>query len=31
MTAALTDKLTHKSYVLNMNGNSDRLKETKNG
>ena len=29
MTAALTDRLTHKSYVINMNGNSYRLKETK--
>ncbi len=29
MTAALTDRLTHKSYVVNMNGNSYRLKETK--
>ena len=29
MTAALTDRLTHKSYVINMNGSSYRLKETK--
>lgn len=29
MTAALTDRLTHKSYVINMNGNSYRMKETK--
>lgn len=29
MTAALTDRLTHKSFVINMNGNSYRLKETK--
>ncbi|MBE6050032.1 MAG: AAA family ATPase [Clostridium sp.] len=29
MTAALTDRLTHKSYVINMNENSYRLKETK--
>ena len=29
MTAAMTDRLTHKSYVINMNGNSYRLKETK--
>lgn len=29
MTVALTDRLTHKSYVINMNGNSYRLKETK--
>lgn len=29
MTAALTDRLTHKSFVINMNGSSYRLKETK--
>lgn len=29
MTAALIDRLTHKSYIVNMNGNSYRLKETK--
>jgi len=29
MTAAMTDMLTHKSYVVNMNGNSYRMKETK--
>lgn len=29
MTAAMTDRLTHKSYVVNMNGNSYRMKETK--
>lgn len=29
MTAAMIDRLTHKSYMLNMNGNSYRLKETK--
>lgn len=29
MTAALIDRLTHKSYIINMNGNSYRLKETK--
>ncbi|MGL5614378.1 IS21-like element helper ATPase IstB [Cetobacterium sp.] len=29
MTAALTDRLTHKSFVINMNGTSYRLKETK--
>ncbi|MGQ7386117.1 ATP-binding protein [Streptococcus suis] len=23
------DRLTHKSYIVNMNGNSYRLKETK--
>ena len=28
MTNAMIDRLTHKSYVLNMNGNSYRLKET---
>ncbi|GAI77228.1 unnamed protein product, partial [marine sediment metagenome] len=28
MTAALIDRLTHKSYILNMNGSSYRLKET---
>ena len=28
MTAAMIDRLTHKSYVVNMNGNSYRLKET---
>lgn len=29
LTAALTDRLTHKSHVLNMNGPSFRMKETK--
>lgn len=29
MTAAMTDRLTHKSFVVNMNGNSYRMKETK--
>lgn len=29
MTAALTDRLTYKSFVINMNGSSYRLKETK--
>ncbi|WP_026896066.1 IS21-like element helper ATPase IstB [Clostridiisalibacter paucivorans] len=29
MTAAIIDRLTHKSYIVNMNGNSYRLKETK--
>ncbi len=29
MTAAMIDRLTHKSYILNMNGSSYRLKETK--
>lgn len=28
MTAAMVDRLTHKSYIVNMNGNSYRLKET---
>lgn len=28
MTAAMTDRLTYKSYMINMNGNSFRLKET---
>lgn len=28
LTAALTDRLTHKSHVLNMNGTSYRMKET---
>ena len=29
LTAAMIDRLTHKSYVLNMNGGSYRIKETK--
>lgn len=29
MTAAMIDRLTHKSYIVNMNGDSYRLKETK--
>lgn len=29
MTAAMTDRLTHKSYVVNMSGSSYRMKETK--
>jgi DNA replication protein DnaC len=29
MTAAMIDWLTHKSYLLNMKGNSYRLKETR--
>lgn len=29
LTAALIDRLTHKSYVINMNGDSYRMKETK--
>ncbi|QSZ26439.1 ATP-binding protein [Aceticella autotrophica] len=28
MTAAMVDRLTHKAYLVNMNGNSYRLKET---
>ena len=28
LTAALVDRLVHKSYVVNMNGNSYRTKET---
>lgn len=28
MTAAMTDRLAHKSYLVNMNGSSYRLKET---
>ncbi len=29
LTAALVDRLTHKAYLVNMNGQSFRLKETK--
>ena len=29
MTAAMTDTLTHKSFLINMNENSYRMKETK--
>lgn len=29
LTAAMVDRLTHKSYFINMNGNSYRIKETK--
>ena len=29
MTAAMIDRLTHKSYIVNMNGSSYRMKETK--
>ena len=29
MTAAITNRLTHKSYIVNMNGPSYRVKETK--
>ena len=28
LTAAMVDRLTHKSYIINMNGNSFRIKET---
>jgi len=28
LTAAMVDRLTHKAYIVNMNGNSYRLKET---
>jgi len=28
LTAAMIDRLTHKAYIVNMNGNSFRLKET---
>lgn len=28
MTAAMIDRITHKAYIINMNGNSYRLKET---
>jgi DNA replication protein DnaC len=30
LTAALLDRLTHKAYLVNMNGKSYRMKETKN-
>ena len=29
LTAAIVDRLTYKAYLVNMNGNSYRLKETK--
>jgi DNA replication protein DnaC len=29
MTAAMIDRLTHQSYIVNMNGNSYRMRETK--
>jgi len=29
LTAAMVDRLTHKSHMVNMNGNSYRIKETK--
>jgi len=29
LTAAMVDRLTHKAYIVNMNGNSFRVKETK--
>ena len=28
LTAAMVDRLTHKAYLVNMNGNSYRVKET---
>ena len=28
LTAAMIDRLTHKAYMVNMNGNSYRIKET---
>lgn len=30
LTAAMVDRLTHKAYIINMNGKSYRVKETKN-
>jgi len=30
LTAAMVDRLTHKAFLVNMNGNSYRVKETKN-
>lgn len=30
LTAAMVDRLTHKAFLVNMNGNSFRVKETKN-
>ena len=30
LTVAMIDRLTHKAYIVNMNGNSYRLKETQN-
>ena len=29
MTAAMIDRLAHQAYIVNMNGNSYRMKETK--
>ena len=29
MTTAIVDRITHKAFTINMNGNSYRLKETK--
>ncbi|HBH24874.1 MAG TPA: AAA family ATPase, partial [Cytophagales bacterium] len=29
LTSALVDRLTHKAYLINMNGESFRLRETK--
>lgn len=31
MVAALVDRLTFRSYILNMNGNSYRLEHSRNG
>jgi DNA replication protein DnaC len=31
LTAAMVDRLTHKSYVINIKGELYRLKETKDG
>ena len=29
LTAAMVDRLTHKTFLINMNGDSQRVKETK--
>lgn len=29
LTAAMVDRLTHKTFLINMNGDSHRVKETK--
>ena len=31
MTAAMIDRLTHQAYIVNMIGDSYRMKETENG
>ncbi|MCI6692998.1 MULTISPECIES: ATP-binding protein [unclassified Clostridium] len=31
MAVAMTDRITYKSYMVDMNGDSYRMKETKNG